>query len=159
MGKRLLHCRLLALAPLLLAWLAPWPAAGAASSFDDTSRCLALALYFEARTEGREGMLAVASVVLNRVAHPAFPNSVCAVVTQGGERPPCQFSWWCDGLSDRPTEAAAWQLAQSLARRSVGRLPPDATRGALFFHNTSIANPWVRKRERTVRIGRHIFYR
>jgi N-acetylmuramoyl-L-alanine amidase len=159
LGKRLLHCQLLALAPLLLAWLAPWPAAGAASSFDDASRCLALALYFEARTEGREGMLAVASVVLNRVAHPAFPNSVCAVVTQGGERPPCQFSWWCDGKSDRPTDPQAWSLAKRLARSALADPPPDRTRGALFFHNTSIATPWLRKRVRTAQIGRHVFYR
>ena len=78
MGKRLLHCRLLALAPLLLAWLAPWPAAGAASSFDDASLCLALALYFEARTEGREGMLAVASVVLGVKNRTELADAVAA---------------------------------------------------------------------------------
>jgi N-acetylmuramoyl-L-alanine amidase len=158
LGKRLL-CRLLGLASLLLAWLAPSPAAEAASSFDDSARCLALALYFEARTEGREGMLAVASVVLNRVAHPAFPSSVCAVVTQGGEQPPCQFSWWCDGKSDQPTEPQQWRLARQIAQAALAKRPPDRTRGALFFHNASIATPWVRKRERTVQIGRHIFYR
>jgi len=142
-----------------LCWLAPQPAAAATERTADAAHCLALALYWEAKSEGVEGMLAVASVVLNRVAHPQFPDTVCGVVTQGGEQPPCQFSWWCDGRSDRPTEAAAWQLAQSLARSSVGRVPRDATRGALFFHNTSIATPWVRKRERTVQIGRHVFYR
>jgi spore germination cell wall hydrolase CwlJ-like protein len=104
-------------------------------------------------------MRAVASVVLNRVAHPQFPDTVCAVVQEGGEQPPCQFSWWCDGMSDRPSEPAAWQLAQSVARHSLSRPPRDATRGALFFHNTSIATPWLRQRERTVQIGRHIFYR
>ena len=106
-----------------------------------------------------EGMLAVASVVLNRVAHPEFPDSVCGVVKQGGEQPPCQFSWWCDGASDRPTEADSWQLAQSLAQRCLARAPRDATRGALFFHEASIRNPWRRPRERTVQIGHHVFYR
>jgi N-acetylmuramoyl-L-alanine amidase len=158
-GKRLLRRPLLALALLLPAWLAPWPAAGAASLFDEASRCLALALYFEARAEGQDGMLAVASVILNRVAHPAFPSSVCAVVTQGGEQPPCQFSWWCDGKSDRPTDAQAWSLAQRLARSVLADPPPDRTGGALFFHNTSIATPWVRKRVRTAQVGRHVFYR
>jgi spore germination cell wall hydrolase CwlJ-like protein len=151
--------RLLGLVPLLLVWLGPWPAARAASSLDDSSRCLALALYWEAKTEGPDGMLAVASVVLNRVAHPAFPSSVCAVVTQGGEQPPCQFSWWCDGKSDRPTDPQAWSLARRLARAALAEAPPDRTKGALFFHNTSIATPWLRKRQRTAQIGRHVFYR
>ena len=126
---------------------------------DDPRHCLALALYWEARTEGPDGMLAVASVVLNRVAHPEFPSTVCAVVRQGGEQPPCQFSWWCDGKSDRPTDPQAWGLAQRLARAALAEPPPDRTRGALFFHNTSIATPWLRKRTRTAQIGRHIFYR
>jgi spore germination cell wall hydrolase CwlJ-like protein len=104
-------------------------------------------------------MLAVASVVLNRVAHPEFPDDVCAVVRQGGEQPPCQFSWWCDGKSDLPTEPRAWSAAQRLARAMLSEPPRDATRGALFFHNTSISTPWKRPRERTVQIGRHVFYR
>jgi spore germination cell wall hydrolase CwlJ-like protein len=139
--------------------LTPRSAAASTEPPPDAVDCLALALYWEAKTEGPEGMLAVASVVLNRVAHPQFPSTVCGVVKQGGERPPCQFSWWCDGASDRPTETRAWQLARSLARDSLGRTPRDATKGALFFHNTSIATPWVRKRVRTVLIGRHVFYR
>ena len=93
------------------------------------------------QAEGADGMRAVASVVLNRVAHPEFPDTVCAVVKEGGEQPPCQFSWWCDGKSDRPTETAAWQLAQSLARRRLSKPPRDPTRGALFFHNSSIDDP------------------
>jgi len=121
--------------------------AGSFAALDNASQCLAVALYWEARTEGRDGMLAVASVVLNRVAHPEFPDSVCAVVRQGGEQPPCQFSWWCDGKSDRPTEPGAWALAQRLARAMLSAPPRDATRGALFFHNTSISTPWVRRRE------------
>lgn len=148
--------RLLWLVPALLAWSDPSIARAAS---DDAARCLALALYWEAKSEGAEGMRAVASVVLNRVAHPQFPDTVCAVVKQGGERPPCQFSWWCDGKSDRPTEAQAWRLARQIAEVALARRPADLTRGALFFHNTSIATPWLRKRERTVQIGRHVFYR
>lgn len=139
-------------------WLSQAGSAEAAPS-EDSIRCLALALYWEAKTEGHDGMLAVASVVLNRVAHPEFPDTVCAVVKQGGEQPPCQFSWWCDGKSDRPTDARAWARADRLARQVLARPARDPTGGALFFHSTSIATPWVRKRERTVQIGRHIFYR
>jgi len=123
------------------------------------AECLALAMYWEAKSEGEEGMTAVASVVLNRVAHPEFPATVCAVVKQGGEAPPCQFSWWCDGKSDRPIDARAWATASRIAEGALYDPPPDATRGALFFHHTGIATPWRRHRQRTVQIGRHIFYR
>ena len=120
-------------------------------------QCLALAMYWEAKSEGPDGMLAVASVVLNRVAHPEFPDTVCGVVKQGGESPPCQFSWWCDGKSDLPVEARPWATATRIAERVLRSPPSDLTRGALFFHNISVETPWVR--ERTVQIGQHIFYR
>jgi N-acetylmuramoyl-L-alanine amidase len=155
----LLRHRLLWLVPALLAWPDPSSPARAAPVMDDPARCLALALYWEAKSEGAEGMRAVASVVLNRVAHPQFPDTVCAVVTQGGEQPPCQFSWWCDGKSDRPREPHAWRLAQQIAKSALAKPPADRTRGALFFHNNSIRTPWLRKRERTVQIGSHVFYR
>jgi len=119
--------------------------------------CVALAMYWEARGEGHQGMLAVGSVVLNRVEDERFPNSVCGVVYQGGEIPPCQFSWWCDGKSDRPTNGALWGASLSLANELLTARPPDPTHGALFFHNTSTQPPW--RRERTTSIGNHIFYR
>jgi spore germination cell wall hydrolase CwlJ-like protein len=56
-------------------------------------------------------MRAVASVIFNRVADQRFPNSVCGVVQEGGESPPCQFSWWCDGKSD-------WLSARLAAHRA-----------------------------------------
>ncbi|TQV80867.1 cell wall hydrolase [Denitrobaculum tricleocarpae] len=122
-------------------------------------RCLALAMYWEAKAEGADGMIAVGAVVLNRVAHSEFPGSVCGVVTQGGETPPCQFSWWCDGKSDRPTEAEAWATARELAPSLLTELPYDPTKGGLFFHASNIDVPWRVKRERTVQIGKHIYYR
>ncbi len=134
-------------------------ATAAAEARSQAIGCLALAMYWEAKTEGAEGMGAVAAVVLNRVAHPKFPATVCAVVQQGGEQAPCQFSWWCDGRSDQPTEAPAWDLAQHLAKAILADRPRDPTRGALFFHSETISTPWGRPRQRTVQIGRHIFYR
>jgi len=122
-----------------------------------SKQCLALAMYWEARGEGREGMKAVGSVVLNRVQDARFPDSACEVVYQGGETPPCQFSWWCDGKSDRPTHAAIWESSLRIASEMLTDRPVDATHGALFFHNTSLRNPW--QRTRTARIGNHIFYR
>ncbi len=121
--------------------------------------CLALALYWEARGEPERGKVAVGWTILNRERSPAFPSSVCSVVFDGGETPPCQFSWWCDGKSDRPRDRTSWIRSQVLAARLLTDPPPDPTRGALFFHSTSISVPWKRPRTRTARIGNHIFYR
>jgi spore germination cell wall hydrolase CwlJ-like protein len=114
-------------------------------------------MYWEARGEGRDGMAAVGAVVLNRAADNRFPDTPCEVVHQGGETAPCQFSWWCDGKSDRPTHLGLWELALALADEMLAARPSDPTYGALFFHNTSVAAPW--RRIRTAQIGEHIFYR
>ncbi len=144
-------------------WLCRSGAAAATETREQAIGCLALTMYWEAKAEGREGMLAVAAVVLNRVAHPKFPSTVCGVVKQGGEQPPCQFSWWCDGKSDQPTEARAWSRAEHLARAILAdpsKVPRrDPTKGALFFHSARISTPWAVPRQRTVQIGHHIFYR
>jgi spore germination cell wall hydrolase CwlJ-like protein len=82
-----------------------------AASLRDEQQCLALSLYWEARGEGREGMIAVGWTLLKRVQSREFPSTPCGVVRQGGERPPCQFSWWCDGKSDRPRNQDSWEQA------------------------------------------------
>src|SRR5690606_34650112 len=105
---------------------------------DVQRECLALAMYWEARSEGPEGMRAVGSVVLNRVEHEEFPKTPCDVVHQGGETPPCQFSWWCDGKSDRPQELELWETAMALAAELLEDRGEDPTRGALFFHSANI---------------------
>ena len=120
---------------------------------------MALSLYWEARSEGEEGMLAVGSVVLNRVANREFPASVCGVIFEGGETPPCQFSWWCDGKSDVPREEELWSLARRVAVRLLTDPPPDPTDGALFFHSADIAVPWRVERTRTAHIRNHVYYR
>ncbi|MCZ6640510.1 MAG: cell wall hydrolase [Gammaproteobacteria bacterium] len=129
------------------------------SQSNRSAECLALAMYWEARGEGTLGMKAVGAVVLNRVRHPDFPSSVCGVVFQGGETPPCQFSWWCDGKSDRPRNAAQWRHALNTAENLLARRRRDPTRGALYFHSTSAISTWHRRQHPTVRIGRHRFYR
>jgi spore germination cell wall hydrolase CwlJ-like protein len=128
-----------------------------AASLQEEHQCLALTLYFEARGEGRAGMVAVGWTVLNRVQAQDFPGTPCEVVRQGGETPPCQFSWWCDGRSDRPRERRSWQSAQLIAAELLRDPPGDPTAGALYFHHTGVRAPW--QRERTVTIGRHVFYR
>lgn len=138
------------------------PAAGVAGaqSDDDPRHCLALAVYWEAGGEEREGLAAVAWVVLNRRAHGDFPPTVCEVVHQGGTAPGCQFRFWCDGESDRPRDADVWALALEVATEALEGRSADPTGGALFFHAAALGTaPWRVPRERTVRIGRHIYYR
>ena len=72
--------------------------------------CLALNIYHEARSEPLYSQVAVAQVTLNRVSNPNYPSTVCGVVTQKG-----QFSWYWDGLSDKPKEPLAWKRSVALA--------------------------------------------
>ena len=130
-----------------------------ARGLKEEHHCLALALYWEARGESRRGMVAVGWTILNRSRSPKFPSTPCDVVYEGGEQAPCQFSWWCDGQSDRPRDRDSWIRARIIAAKLLTDPPPDPTGGALFFHSTSISVPWTRPRRRTARIGNHIFYR
>ncbi|MFO7286878.1 MAG: cell wall hydrolase [Gammaproteobacteria bacterium] len=130
-----------------------------AADLDEERRCLALTMYFEARSEGLEGMRAVGAVVLNRVESDLFPSTICEVVHQGGETPPCQFSWWCDGKSDVPRDRAQWELALRVAAEMLEDRGEDPTGGALFFHRSGIPMPWNVERTRTVEIHGHVYYR
>jgi spore germination cell wall hydrolase CwlJ-like protein len=123
--------------------------------------CLALNVYFESRGEPLMGKHAVAAVTLNRVAHPDFPDSICRVVLQGVRygRNRCQFSWACDGHSDRPRDRAAWQRAQQVAYDALFFDQPDPTDGALYFHATRVRPSWARSMVKSRQIGRHIYYR
>ena len=145
---------------MVLAGQAPEAGVAAAQPADDLTACLALAAYWEAGGEGREGMEAVAWVVLNRRADRDFPSTVCEVVHQGGTAPGCQFRFWCDGKSDKPQDAGLWALALDVATDALEGRSADPTDGALFFHAAALgAAPWRVPRERTVQIGRHIYYR
>jgi len=124
-------------------------------------RCLAQNIYFEARNEPDTGMIAVGQVVLNRVEDRRFPTTICAVVRQGGHRQKyrCQFSWWCDGLSDRPRNKAAWRQAQALAFILYWGFVDDTTGGALWYHADYVKPRWRTSFEQGPKFGRHIFYR
>lgn len=122
--------------------------------------CLALNIYHEARSEPKTGQVAVAAVTMNRVQSSVYPDSVCAVVKQGGPRlHRCQFSWYCDGKSDEPTERRAWNKARDLAYRSLLGALEDPTGGATHYHAEYVDPHWAAVYEPTVRIGRHHFYR
>ena len=122
--------------------------------------CLALNIYWEARSEPLLGQVAVAAVTLNRVAAPAFPDSVCEVVFQGEERGRhlCQFSWRCDGLDDRPRNLVAWEAARRVARLALSDQVADPTGGALWYHADHVLPDWTEEMTMRARIGHHLFY-
>lgn len=113
--------------------------------------CLAAAIYHEARGESLIGKKAVGHVVLNRVNHSKFPDSICGVVKQRTHRV-CQFSWFCT----RHTTKSTAEL-NNLAFKLLDGKTKDPTDGALFFHSTAMKNPL--KRNRTAVIGNHVFYK
>jgi len=123
-------------------------------------RCLALNIYWEARSEPLDGQLAVAGVTMNRVAHPKFPDTICGVVQESRSYRlhRCQFSWWCDGKRDTPNEQVAWHSAQQLARLYLAGIYSDPTENALWYHADYVKPFWADKLNRTAKIGRHIFY-
>lgn len=128
-------------------------------SLDDAITCLARSIYWEARGEGDAGMEAVANVVMNRIGHEGFPNTLCGVVKQGQEQGACQFSWWCDGRSDDATEPESWSHAREIARKALNRQLRDRTGGAMYFHNRGLAPHWSSEFIRTVAIGKLVFYK
>lgn len=125
-------------------------------------KCLATAIYFEARGEPEEGQLAVAQVVLNRVKNPTYPNTVCGVVYQNKtKRNRCQFSFACDGRPDRITDKGAWAKAETLAKKSVDDQATtflEEVGSATHYHATYVRPRWAGRMTRTDKIGRHIFY-
>lgn len=121
--------------------------------------CLAEAVYFEARGEGRRGGIAVGEVILNRARHHKFPSSVCGVIFQRYKNV-CQFSFACDQNRSIKTASASWlrsrQIAEELLNQKVSE---NITGDALFFHARRVNPRWASKMRRTVSIGRHLFYK
>jgi len=123
--------------------------------------CLAQAVYYEARSQGEDGERAVAQVVLNRVRHPAWPNSVCGVVYQTGARPGggCQFTFTCDGsLAVRPS-GEAWAEARRIAAEALGGRTFAPVGLSTFYHADYVFPAWAPQLVKTATIGAHIFYR
>ena len=122
--------------------------------------CLTDAVYYEARGESADGQAAVAQVVLNRVRHPAFPKSICAVVFQGVHSGNgCQFSFACNGAMTRPREPDAWARAQDIATHALTGGVMTAVGNATNFHAARVSLSWGGGMVRVARIGMHIFYR
>jgi len=123
-------------------------------------RCLAEAIYFEARSESEEGQAAVAQVVLNRVRSGIYPTTVCGVVYQDRNRPfACQFSFACEGKSLRIEEPGPWAVATRIAAAVVSGANYNPKVGvAVNYHANYVSPFWVGYLKRVDRIGAHIFY-
>ncbi|WP_372784157.1 cell wall hydrolase [Phenylobacterium sp.] len=137
------------------------PAGGRHSPLDGAREldCLTSAVYFEARGETPRGQAAVAQVVLNRVANPRFPKSVCGVVFQGAATHGCQFSFACDGSMRHGREAAAWDRARRIAERALSGVRLADIGKATHFHTTDCQPDWGPQMLRVAQVGLHVFYR
>jgi spore germination cell wall hydrolase CwlJ-like protein len=124
-------------------------------------RCLAEAVYFEARSEPEAGQAAVAQVVLNRVKSGLYPSSVCGVVYQNRNRyRACQFTFACEGKSLRVAEPDAWARATRIATNVLKGNTYLANVGeALNYHANYVRPYWARYLQKTGVIGHHIFYK
>ncbi len=123
-------------------------------------RCMAEAIYYEARGESRQGQLAVAEVVANRVRSGIYPNTVCGVVYQGSERSTgCQFSFTCDGSMKARPRGAAWREANALSTQVLMGMVRPVTNKATHYHTVAIDPYWSASLVETTRIGAHVFYR
>jgi len=134
----------------------------AAARSEKEIRCLATAIYFEARGEPERGQLAVAQVVLNRLKNPAYPSTICNVVYQNQNmRNRCQFSFACDGIKERITDQRSWAQSQALAKRVLEdekNLYMAEIGAATHYHATYVRPRWARAMRQAEKIGHHIFY-
>ena len=135
--------------------------------------CLAKNAYFEARNQSILAQIAVSQVVMNRVQHDDFPNTVCGVVYEAqlskwykeklNKEVPlkdrCQFSWYCDGKADIIRDQDAYEIALAVAHQVLsGYDMYDVTQGALWYHATYVKPYWAKEKLYTVKHEDHIFY-
>jgi spore germination cell wall hydrolase CwlJ-like protein len=131
--------------------------------------CMAQNIFFEAGIDNLAGMAAVANTVLNRVEHDYYPDTICGVIHQGQKdangnmiRHKCQFSWYCDGKSDRIPESQNWERAKRVAWDIMHTNEyRGLAEGATHYHATYVNPNWARQRDmdEVGRIGEHLFYR
>lgn len=122
--------------------------------------CMATAIYFEARGESYRGQVAVGQVVMNRVAHKLYPDTICAVVFQNkSKRNACQFSFACDGIPERVYDKKAWAQAEEIAKGVVsGDLYLTEVGYATHYHATYVYPHWAPRMKKVTKIGLHVFY-
>ncbi|MDD1967077.1 cell wall hydrolase [Pseudomonas sp. NPDC090203] len=126
---------------------------------DDALVCLSRTIYWEAKGGSDADMEGVASVVLNRLGHEGYPDTICAVVKQGVEKKACQFSWWCDGRSDQVKEDDRYAASKEIARKALNQQLTDRTKGAMYFHDRNVKPDWASEYIKTAETGKFLFYK
>lgn len=123
-------------------------------------KCLAEAIYFEARSEPERGQMAVAQVVVNRAFSGYYPNDICGVVYQNKHRHlACQFTFACDGIPDIVYSKPHWAMAERLANDALdGKGYLDDVGKATHYHAYYVSPRWARSMRKMARIGAHTFY-
>ncbi len=133
---------------------------GSGLNHQRAQQCLAQAVWYEAASESEAGQRAVAQVVLNRVAHPNWPGSVCGVVYQGSQRSTgCQFSFTCDGSLSRRASGASWARAQRIAGDALSGEVYQPVGHATHYHTLWVNPYWAPSLDHVGTIGAHRFYR
>ena len=123
-------------------------------------KCLSDAIYYEAATEPDVGQRAVAQVILNRMRHPTYPNSVCGVISQGSERQTgCQFSYACDGSMARTPARFYWDRARNIAMQALAGYVYTPVGMATHYHTVAVNPYWAPSLHFIGVIGAHRFYR
>ena len=125
------------------------------------ARCLANAIYFEARGEVERGQMAVAQVILNRAFSGYYPGNVCDVVYQNAHRHlACQFTFACDNHKDVVRDQKAWEVATRISDDALdGKFWLPEVGKATHYHATYVNPWWVRTMTKHTKLGIHIFYR
>ncbi len=122
--------------------------------------CLTSAIYYEAAQEPDDGQRAVAQVVLNRVRHPAFPNSICGVVYEGSTRVTgCQFTFTCDGSMRSAPLPSLWNRARKVAQAALAGYVFAPVGHATHYHADYVVPYWASSLTKNLVAGAHIFYR
>lgn len=136
-----------------------------ATDLQEEQVCLAEAIYYEARDQGTLGMVAVAAVVKNRMRSKAYPDTACGVVRQAKMwagspvRNKCQFSYFCDGLPERPSEKEAWRIALQIAGALIDTdFEMKGLEEATHYHTISVQPSWSTALRPCGRVGDHLFY-
>lgn len=135
-------------------------------ALDDKSRaksekCLAEAVYFEARGEAVRGQIAVAQVVMNRVFSGKYPDSVCGAVYQNKHRHlACQFTFACDNNADVIREPEMWERARKIAKAMLdGQIWLPEVGKSTHYHAYWVRPSWVAEMKKMYKTGVHTFYR
>ncbi|MCF3936091.1 cell wall hydrolase [Acuticoccus sp. M5D2P5] len=126
----------------------------------ESVKCLAQAVYFEARGESVRGQEAVAQVVINRVKNPAYPDDVCSVVFQNRKwYNRCQFTFACDRIPDVVRDPEAWEIAMTIATNyAEKKIWIDDVGASTHYHTVNVSPKWAPLMRRVKTIGDHIFY-